>query len=61
MEKNKGAKKSAVVEYLESMSQYKKDALAAATIEFIQRLKSTPEGCELLKRKQAELEARGVL
>lgn len=61
MEKNKTTHGSEVVKYLESMPQHKKTALAAATVEFIMRLKSTPEGRERLKREQERLEALGVL
>ncbi len=45
---------SAVVAYLESMPEHKKEALARATIEFMQRLLSTQEGRDLIARKKAE-------
>ncbi|MBE6912117.1 MAG: hypothetical protein E7473_06310 [Ruminococcaceae bacterium] len=40
---------------LDRMPEYKKEALARATIEFMQRLLSQPEGRELIKRKKAEI------
>lgn len=54
-------KRSEVVKYLEGMPQCKKDMLAAATIELLNKIKSTPEGYERLMRKKAQLKAEGVI
>jgi|GEM_PF-2438254 len=50
-----------VVRYLESMPQYKKDRLAAATLDLFNRIVSQPGGRELIERKKAELRAQGRL
>ena len=52
---------SEVVKYLESMPQYKKDRLAAATLDLFNRIVSQPGGRELIERKKAELRAQGRL
>ncbi len=40
---------------LNSMSQYKKDALAAATLAMFNGILAQPGGRELIERKKAEL------
>ncbi len=44
---------------LESMSQYKKDALAAATLAMFNGILAQPGGRELIERKKAEIGLTG--
>ncbi len=53
--------KSRIHMELDSMSQYQKDSLAAATLDLINGILEQPGGRALLDRKKAELRAQGRL
>ena len=50
-----------ICEYLDSMPQCKKDALAEATLDFINRLLAQPGGRERIEKRKAQLRAEGRL
>lgn len=61
MPREKDENRNEVVKYLESLPQCKKDMFAAATLELLNKIKSTTDGRERLIRKKAQLKAEGVI
>lgn len=50
-----------ICKYLDSMSQYQQESLAAAALDLLNGILAQPGGRELLDRKKAELYAEGRL